>query len=298
MKFVLFALFICSVCLSPAFCEDTTVSSTTTTTTLSTTTTTEPATTSTTTTTTTTTVSSTTTTTTTTTTSTTTTPATTTTAAPEIPVYSFRLPKNESVAACFRGNMSLEFEIKYTAEMNGNVSNQTVNLVLNELEGYNGECSESFETLEIDYKSGWSVTFNYTLVTNAYFELNSLNFKYVVDNMTFPNVISSEQGPQHVSLVNQTLFSANKGNSYKCYANTEVNFNDNVTIKISNYQAQPFLPEKTTGFDTAIECSADTTGTSKLVPIIVGSALAILVIMVLVAYIIGRRKHRPGYQQV
>ena len=48
----------------------------------------------------------------------------------------------------------------------------------------------------------------------------------------------------------------------------------------------------------AVECAADTTGTSKLVPIIVGSALALLVIMVLVAYIIGRRKHRPGYQQV
>ena len=48
----------------------------------------------------------------------------------------------------------------------------------------------------------------------------------------------------------------------------------------------------------AVECAADLTGTSKLVPIIVGSALAVLVILVLVAYIIGRRKHRPGYQQV
>lgn len=182
--------------------------------------------------------------------------------------------------------------------MNGTLSNQTINLVLNDLTGYNGECTDNFETLKIDYKEGWSVEFNYTLVTNAYFELNSLHFKYLVDNETFPDVTPGDKGPKHVSLVNQTLFSANKGNSYKCYADTVVNFNDNVAIKISNYQAQPFLPEKTTGFDTAIECSADTTGTSKLVPIIVGSALAILVIMVLVAYIIGRRKHRPGYQQV
>ena len=51
-------------------------------------------------------------------------------------------------------------------------------------------------------------------------------------------------------------------------------------------------------FFLAIECSADTNGTSKLVPIIVGSALAVLVILVLIAYIVGRRKHRPGYQQV
>jgi hypothetical protein len=48
----------------------------------------------------------------------------------------------------------------------------------------------------------------------------------------------------------------------------------------------------------AIECPSDQTGTSELVPIIVGTSLAVLVIFVLIAYIIGRRKHRPGYVQV
>jgi hypothetical protein len=47
-----------------------------------------------------------------------------------------------------------------------------------------------------------------------------------------------------------------------------------------------------------MECAADQTGTSELVPIIVGSALTVLVVFVLIAYIVGRRKHRPGYQQV
>jgi len=99
-------------------------------------------------------------------------------------------------------------------------------------------------------------------------------------------------------ILNQTLFSANKGNSYKCFATTNIALSDQVNLIVSNYQAQPFLTEKTQGFDTAIECAADTIGTSKLVPIIVGSALAILVVLVLVAYLIGRRKHRPGYQNV
>lgn len=191
--------------------------------------------------------------------------------------------------------MSLEFTIKYVAEINGTRSNESVNIILKDV-SYEGECTDLYESLTIDYSTGWSLEFNYTLKQSAYYELNSLNFKYVIDATTFPNAV--DLGPRVASIANQSLFSANKGNSYKCFAKSEVDLDSNVTLEITNYQAQPFLSKDTKDFDTAIECSADTTGTSKLVPIIVGSALAILVIMVLVAYIIGRRKHRPGYQQV
>ncbi len=37
---------------------------------------------------------------------------------------------------------------------------------------------------------------------------------------------------------------------------------------------------------------------SNLIPIIVGVVLAILVIVILVAYLIGRRRNRNGYQSV
>ncbi len=37
---------------------------------------------------------------------------------------------------------------------------------------------------------------------------------------------------------------------------------------------------------------------SNLIPIIVGICLGILVIIVLVAYLIGRRRNRNGYQSV
>ena len=45
-------------------------------------------------------------------------------------------------------------------------------------------------------------------------------------------------------------------------------------------------------------CSADVKKDSNLIPIIVGGCLAALVIIVLVAYIIGRRRSRDGYQSV
>lgn len=44
----------------------------------------------------------------------------------------------------------------------------------------------------------------------------------------------------------------------------------------------------------AHECSVD--DTSLLIPIIVGAALAVLILIVVIAYVIGRRKTYVGYQ--
>jgi lysosomal-associated membrane protein 1/2 len=45
-------------------------------------------------------------------------------------------------------------------------------------------------------------------------------------------------------------------------------------------------------------CGADVEKNSNLIPIIVGACLALLVVIVLIAYLIGRRRSRNGYQSV
>ena len=45
------------------------------------------------------------------------------------------------------------------------------------------------------------------------------------------------------------------------------------------------------------ECSTDAK-TNSIVPIAVGAALAGLVVIVLIAYLIGRRRNRKGYESV
>jgi lysosomal-associated membrane protein 1/2 len=47
-----------------------------------------------------------------------------------------------------------------------------------------------------------------------------------------------------------------------------------------------------------VVCKADVDKNSNLIPIIVGACLAVLVVIVLVAYLIGRRRNRNGYQSV
>jgi len=196
--------------------------------------------------------------------------------------------------------MTVDFNFTYLAEVDGKQLNTTVLISLLNYTDYTGTCAnDSYNTLEISFNKEWTLVFNYTLLSkSSSYELNVINLTYVVDSDQFPNASKSALGRRNALGANLTDFSANKGNAYKCFSQTEIILNDFATIDISNYIAQPFLNGNNQNLDTAIDCPADTTGTSKLVPIIVGSALAVLVVLVLVAYIIGRRKHKPGYQQV
>ena len=68
--------------------------------------------------------------------------------------------------------------------------------------------------------------------------------------------------------------------------------------KPSSYQVEPFLPANANGeFGTSEICEEDKIP-NNVVPIAVGAALAGLVVLVLVMYLIGRRQHQRGYQTV
>jgi len=194
--------------------------------------------------------------------------------------------------------MSVDFNFIYNAVSNGSSHNESIKISLNNYTTYDGKCENETNTLSIKFNTNWTLNLEYILENKQDYRLKTVSLVYVVNNEQFPNVNNGSLGPANAAASNLTEFAATKGNSYKCSAETAIKLDWNATVDVSNYIAQPFLDGKTPDFSTAVECSADTVGTSKLVPIIVGSALAILVILVLVAYIIGRRKHRPGYQQV
>merc|ERR1719230_1315435 len=69
--------------------------------------------------------------------------------------------------------------------------------------------------------------------------------------------------------------------------------NGDMTLTVKEFQMQPFV--KGDKFGRVIHCEADKAA-NNVVPIAVGAALAVLVIIVLVLYLIGRQKHQKGYQ--
>jgi len=109
-----------------------------------------------------------------------------------------------------------------------------------------------------------------------------------------------------VFVANESLFATDRGHSYRCNSKSSIdNFqtNKNVTIKSIEFEdlrLQPFVDTSTVFHDYAVEkvCTMDIFTRRNLIPIIVGVCLGILVIVVLVAYLIGRRRNRHGYQSV
>lgn len=98
---------------------------------------------------------------------------------------------------------------------------------------FTGECNDKYNTLSMETANRWSLVLNYTLLPNTFYELNSVNFSYVIDNQ-FPNASASIMNKRFdVMASNLTEFSASKGVSYKCFAHTLLKLNDQVSMDIS-----------------------------------------------------------------
>ncbi|XP_018417744.1 PREDICTED: lysosome-associated membrane glycoprotein 1 [Nanorana parkeri] len=83
--------------------------------------------------------------------------------------------------------------------------------------------------------------------------------------------------------------------SYKCTAKETLLITGNFSIDTYSLQIQAFNIDGNK-FGPAVECAADQNG--MLVPIVVGAALAGLVLIVLIAYLIGRKRSHAGYQTI
>nr|XP_046178930.1 lysosome-associated membrane glycoprotein 2 isoform X3 [Oncorhynchus gorbuscha] len=115
------------------------------------------------------------------------------------------------------------------------------------------------------------------------FQLHALNV----------TVIPATGAPVVAVNTNMSIWAAAVGSSYMCNKEQTLNVTDTLTLYTFELRVQPFEVNKGE-FATAHECSLD--DTSILIPIIVGAALAGLILIVVIAYVIGRRKTYVGYQ--
>ncbi|XP_062332963.1 lysosome-associated membrane glycoprotein 2 isoform X2 [Osmerus eperlanus] len=117
------------------------------------------------------------------------------------------------------------------------------------------------------------------------------NFRLHALNVT----IKSDSGVDFKQAnINLTLWQAAVGSSYMCNKQQSYNITDVLTLDTYELRVQPFEVTKDK-FSTAEDCQAD--GESFLVPIAVGVALAVLILIVLLAYFIGRKRNQgSGYE--
>ncbi|CAH1991789.1 unnamed protein product [Acanthoscelides obtectus] len=121
--------------------------------------------------------------------------------------------------------------------------------------------------------------------------------KFEVQNVTASiNVTLPDQGPNvwNFSLVNQTDFPTPLQMSYKCMKEQTLKLKADktnstfVNLKLSHVQMQAFMNSTSDKFDSALDCEGSVV--NDTVPIVVGSILIVMILMILAAYLLSRRR--------
>ncbi|KAM7424336.1 hypothetical protein PAMA_000601 [Pampus argenteus] len=222
-----------------------------------------------------------------------TTASTTTTAAPaptptppgtpEQGTYSI---KNSSGTVCLLAQMGLQLNVSYFSPSQNKTIQEIANLTPN-LTSISGSCEASSATLVLTQEQTTTLSFTFTLnsTTNKY-HLSGINLLANWSDMTAPFSASNTS----LDYLRSTL-----GRSYMCNAEQTLVVVPTFSLNTFKLQVQPF-GVTTNQFATAEECQMDQD--QMLIPIIVGAALAGLVLIVLIAYLIGRKRSHAGYQTI
>ncbi|KAK5924848.1 hypothetical protein CgunFtcFv8_017425 [Champsocephalus gunnari] len=183
----------------------------------------------------------------------------------------YMLQPDVNSTACLLADFGLRFKIK-DEEMNFEPNGTAVT----------GKCEVNSSELVLT-SSTVTIKFTFTNDTKK-FRLHALN----VTGKTSSGVAFS------VANTNLSLWEAAVGSSYMC--NKEQNYTISADLSIYTFElrVQPLAVKKGI-FSTAEDCQAD--GDSFLVPIAVGVSLLVLILIVLLAYFIGRKRNMTlGYE--
>ncbi|CAB1346478.1 unnamed protein product [Coregonus sp. 'balchen'] len=124
---------------------------------------------------------------------------------------------------------------------------------------------------------------------------NATSSKYHLSGVILSAVWLDMSEPFSASNSSLDYLRGTLGHSYVCHEEQTLAVAVNFSLNTFQLQVQPFGLTRDQ-FGAAEECQLDED--DMLIPIIVGAALASLVLIVLVAYLIGRKRSHAGYQTI
>ncbi|XP_077433755.1 lysosome-associated membrane glycoprotein 2 isoform X1 [Vanacampus margaritifer] len=201
-----------------------------------------------------------------------------TTPAPTLPTPTtgkFTIKPDVNSTACLLANFALRIGVQHGEKY------QEINLDPN-VTTVSGSCGVNTSELVL-VSNGMTIALTFTNDTKK-FHLQAVN---VTANLSSGLVVSEANN-------SLSLWEASVGSSYMC--NKEQNFTITSLLNLFtfNLQVQPFAVNKGV-FSTAEDCQTDSE--NFLVPIAVGVALLVLILIVLLAYFIGRKRNMAsGYE--
>ncbi|OCT95364.1 hypothetical protein XELAEV_18013051mg [Xenopus laevis] len=202
---------------------------------------------------------------------------------PDPPVVQYSV--NRSSEPCLLAKVGLQMNITYTTK-DGKNGSYVFNI---ESKGVtvDGNCTNTTAYLSLSTGS-IDLRFNFTL--------NSSLEVFYLDGVSLSTGLPADANDTHFEAANSSLnyMQTNVHKSFKCNSKQTLPITDPFTVNTYHLQVQAFNSDNT--FASAVECSLDENG--MLVPIVVGAALAGLVLIVLIAYLIGRKRSHAGYQTI
>jgi len=154
-----------------------------------------------------------------------------------------------------------------------------------------------------DFLPMWILEMHFTRKDDKY-TMNKVFLEYSTPSTVFPD--ANNTAWLNSTTNNLDIWGAHLNKSYKCSEDPTLKLNvtgstavSAINFRLDKVHVQAFMEDGT--WNDAEVCSSDNGGgdTSEIVPIAVGCALAALVIIVLIAYVIGRRRNRArGYESM
>nr|XP_009936390.1 PREDICTED: lysosome-associated membrane glycoprotein 1 [Opisthocomus hoazin] len=187
---------------------------------------------------------------------------------------------------CVLASMGLQLNITY-ARRDKKMGLDLLNFIPHNTTS-SGRCDSTSASLNL--------TFEKTRVI-FYFALNASTEKFFLQGVNLSTTLPSEATVPTFEASNNSMseLRATVGNSYKCSAEENLQVTDKALLNVFDVQIQVFKIDGDK-FGAVEECQLDEN--NMLIPIIVGAALAGLVLIVLIAYLIGRKRSHAGYQTI
>lgn len=204
---------------------------------------------------------------------------------PESPSVS-RYNVSDGNATCLLASMGLQLNLTYVHRDNATVT-RVFNINPNKTKP-SGHCGAQQVTLELQSERSTVLVFQ--------FGMNASSGQYFLQGVLLNTTLPDAREPAF-SASNSSLraLQATLGNSYKCNSEEHVRVTPAFSLSIFKVWVQAFQV-KGDKFGSVEECLLDQD--SMLIPIAVGGALAGLVLVVLIAYLIGRKRSHAGYQTI
>ncbi|XP_060785525.1 lysosome-associated membrane glycoprotein 1b [Neoarius graeffei] len=183
--------------------------------------------------------------------------------------------------ACLLARMGLQLNVTIEGKAFPDIINLQPNVT-----NTTGTCEADTATLILMEKD--------TNLTFSFF-LNSTTKKYHLGGLALSINLSGMARSLEVSNTSLDYLQGTLGYSYMCRQKLILTVVQNFSLNVFNLQVQPFGVSGNK-FGAAEECQPDKD--DLLIPIAVGAALAGLVLVVLLAYLVGRKRSHAGYQTI